>query len=134
MRFASSEALRKALRIAAPTVEGPLNKYHAKTVVIDGIKFRSKAEGTRYCELRVLERAGAIKDLELQPSFVLAPGVTLNGVKKRSLRYIADFSYVDVSTGHRVVEDVKGDITPMYRAKQHLLKHIHGIEVKEIKR
>jgi hypothetical protein len=38
------------------------NKYRAQPVVIDGIRFASKKEGARYLELKLLERAGKIKN------------------------------------------------------------------------
>lgn len=49
------------------------NKYHNKKVIIDGIKFASKLEATRYTELKLLENKGIIKDLVLQPSYTLIP-------------------------------------------------------------
>ncbi|MGP1455872.1 MAG: DUF1064 domain-containing protein [Treponema sp.] len=38
---------------------------------VDGITFDSMAEMNRYLELKQLERAGIITDLELQPKFLL---------------------------------------------------------------
>jgi len=46
------------------------------------------------------------------------------------LRYFADFMYSDIKTGKIVVEDVKGVITPLFRVKQHLMKSVHGIDVR----
>lgn len=40
------------------------HKYHAKPTTVDGIRFASKAEARRYSELRLLEKAGEIKNLE----------------------------------------------------------------------
>jgi len=45
------------------------NKYHNQPVTIDGIRFASKREGKRYSELKLLEQAGSITDLKLQPRF-----------------------------------------------------------------
>ncbi len=113
------------------------SKYGAEPTVVDGIAFPSKLEARRFAELKLLLRAGEIRDLVLQPRFVLAPGVVLGGRKKPPLRYTADFSYVDVKTGATVVEDTKGGkatATEAYRMRIHLLKHVHGIEVVEVKR
>lgn len=41
-------------------------KYNNKKVVYDNIKFDSKKEMIRYTELKLLEKAKKIKDLELQ--------------------------------------------------------------------
>ena len=55
------------------------NKYGARKTVIDGITFDSKREAIRYQELKLLERAGEIKDLELQPKYILQPKYCKNG-------------------------------------------------------
>jgi hypothetical protein len=109
------------------------NKMHAEKTVVNGVEFASKAEARRFNHLKVLERAGRIKDLQLQPVFVLAPAVVLDGRKKPALRYVADFSYVDLATCKRVIEDVKGMATPVYRIKRHLMKTVLGLEVKEVR-
>ena len=49
------------------------NKYRAKKVSIDGNSFDSKREAERYTELKLLLRAGKIKNLERQKEFVLIP-------------------------------------------------------------
>lgn len=48
-------------------------KYHNKKVTIDNITFMSKKEVNRYKKLKLLEKAGCIKDLKLQPAFLLIP-------------------------------------------------------------
>jgi hypothetical protein len=108
-------------------------KYQNEKVTVLGIKFDSKKESLRYQELLLMVRAGEITDLKLQPVFVLAPSVVINGRKKPELKYIADFSYMEA--GYLMVEDVKSEYTktlPVYRIKAHLMKHIHGIEITEI--
>ena len=110
--------------------------YINKKVVIDGIKFDSKKEARRYQALLLLQRAGEISDLELQPKFELVKGVKFSGDAraKPAVRYFADFAYTDVLTGERIVGDVKSPVTkekPYYKMKRHLMLAIHGIEVKE---
>ena len=100
-----------------------MSKYRAVKVVIDGIKFDSKKEGARYNQLKLLERAGKIKDLKLQPRFDLI----INDCKCGF--YKADFDYVE--NGKRVIEDVKGMKTPVYNLKKKLIKAIYGIEIFE---
>jgi len=112
-------------------------KYGNKKVMIDGIKFDSKKESRRYRELKLLERAGEIKDLEIQPKFSLVKGVKFTGDNraKPDLRYFADFAYTDARTGDRVVEDVKSVATKestVYKMKRHMMLAIHGIEVREV--
>lgn len=106
-----------------------MNKFGAIKTVVGGIKFDSKAEARRYSQLVLLERAGFISRLERQAVYVLLPAVVLGGRKKPAMKYIADFQYFDAKTKQTIVEDVKGVITPLFRAKQHLMKHIHEIEV-----
>ena len=71
------------------------NKYRNTKTELDGIVFDSKKEADRYAELRMLERAGTIKKLELQPKFLICKGVVWNGRKQRDRYYIADFKYYD---------------------------------------
>lgn len=107
-------------------------KYRNKKVDWDGEKFDSKAELKRFMELRILQRAGHISDLERQPSFVLAPKVTIAGKTVRSLIYCADFAYVDKHRKH-IIEDVKGMLTPMYKVKRHLMKALLNLDILETK-
>ncbi len=83
-------------------------KYGNRKTVIDGIKFDSKAEAERYKESRLMERAKLIKNLDLQPEFLLQDKFKYNGKTERAVKYIADFKYFDVAKGVYVVEDVKG--------------------------
>ena len=98
-------------------------KYHNKKVEVDGIKFDSKAEARRYQELRLLERAGKIKDLKCQPHFLLQDKFTYKGKTERKVEYIADFSYQEYTDDTKqlvrnVVEDVKGVKTEAYKLKR----------------
>lgn len=117
-------------------------KYGNKAVIIDGIKFQSKKEANRYCELKLLERAGKIKDLELQKTFELIPTqrepdtITKTGkvkqgkVIERSCCYIADFVYKE--NGQLIVEDTKGMRTEVYKIKKKLMLYVYGIKIREI--
>ena len=104
-------------------------KYGNKKTEVDGITFDSKAEARRYGQLKLLERTGAIQCLTLQPVFVLIPSVTIQSRKRPAIKYKADFQYIE--DGRPVVEDVKGMRTPVYNLKRHLMKHVHGIEIRE---
>jgi len=101
---------------------------------IDGIKFDSKKEGRRYCELKLLLKTGEITDLELQKPFVLIPSQKLlSGKTERPCKYIADFVFK--RDGEVVAEDVKGMKTgsayALFVIKRKLMKLIHDIEVHE---
>ncbi len=98
-----------------------MSKYNAKRCVVQGITFASQKEGKRYQELLVIEKAGWIKDLVLQPQFYLQEAFRdSSGRKWRPIVYVADFQYW--SDGARVVEDVKGMKTPAYRIKAKLFR------------
>lgn len=105
------------------------SKYGNKKVVIDNITFDSKKEGERYRQLKMLERAGKVSNLVLQPSFELVPAVTLDGKVKRALVYVADFAYMEADD--HIVEDVKGMKTDVYIIKKHLMKAVHNISIRE---
>lgn len=99
-----------------------MSKYRAKKIVIDGISFDSKREGNRYCELKLLEKAGKIKDLQLQHQFELQPSFKKNGKTIRAITYVADFTYLDLEKMRIVVEDVKGFKTDVYMLKRKLFE------------
>lgn len=69
-------------------------------------RFDSVKEYHRCQELRTLERAHRISNLQLQTPFLLAPAFTdKEGKKHRASIYRADFTYEEA--GQEVVEDVK---------------------------
>jgi len=107
-----------------------MRKYRNVPVVVDGIRFDSKKESRRYSELKLLEKAGEIQALELQPSFK----IDIN--EKRVCTYKADFEYMDLrGPVERVVEDVKSPPTrknSTYRLKKKLVEAVYGIEIREI--
>lgn len=108
-----------------------MSKYHSRKITRDGMTFDSMKEYRRYCELLLLERAGAITDLQRQVKFELIPAQRIDGkVAERACSYVADFVYQE--NGKRVVEDTKGVKTKDYIIKRKLMLHIHGIRVKEV--
>jgi|TARA_R110000751_G_scaffold16815_1_gene52810 hypothetical protein len=107
-----------------------MNKYRNIPVVIDGIRFASKAEGRRYSELKLLEKAGEISKLELQPRYkIIVEGILI-------CTYVADFKFEQRHKSgmfFTVVEDVKGILTPIYKLKKKLVKAVCGVDIKEVK-
>jgi len=91
--------------------------------------YASKREANRAAELELLERMGKIRELYKQPRFQLLKGT--DG-KDRGVWYVADFSYWDCERQVRVIEDVKGFLTPVYKLKKKLMKFFHNIEVTEV--
>lgn len=106
--------------------QGKRSKYGSRKALVDGILFDSGKEAGRYCQLKLMERAGIIIDLQLQVAYELNPGGT------HSLRYIADFVYIITDGNLQIVEDAKGFRTKDYRKKKRLMKKVHGIEIKEV--
>lgn len=123
----AEKARDELLRVQAP---GPRSSRHkAKRVEIDGRSFASKAEGSRYLELRRREALGLIRELELQPRFPLV----VAGIKCAD--YVADFSYLDGGTGELVVEDVKGKgapLEPIFKLKRRLVEALYPFTVRII--
>lgn len=101
------------------------HKFGAKRTEVDGILFHSKAEATRYAELKILERLGKVRDIQLQPKFPLYVGSVKIAV------YIADFAYT-TEAGERVVEDVKGMKTQVYAIKKKLFEALYPMRINEV--
>lgn len=98
------------------------NKYGARKTVLDGMIFDSQAEARRYSELKLLEKAGEIKDLRRQVAF----SCVVNG--KEVCKYLADFTYTQ--DGRSVAEDVKGVETALFRLKSKLVDACLGVKIK----
>lgn len=110
-------------------------KYRNQRIVDkDGQKFDSKAEHKFWCHLLIRQRAGEIFNLERQVVYEIIPAVVLGGKRRAARKYIADMRWNEGSkTGPVVVADVKGAVTAEYSIKRHLMAHVHGIEIVEIR-
>lgn len=97
------------------------SKYRNQKIIIDGHEFPSKKEGNRYLELKLLQRAGEISNLELQPKFILQESFKKKGKTYREIFYIADFKYIE--NGQVVVEDTKGVETETFKLKHKLFEY-----------
>ena len=126
-----------------------MSKYHAKKVTYDGYTFDSKKEANRYRELRLLEKAGVVTELELQKRYELIPaqyesypryGKKGNRLKdgqkcvEKAVYYLADFDYCQ--DGKHIVEDVKGykgsTAYAVFALKRKWMLYRYGIKIKEI--
>ncbi len=117
-------------------------KYHSKKITRDGITFDSVKEYRRFCELSLLEKAGAITDLKRQVEFILIPaqrepdtiGVRGGIIKGKTIEhkcsYVADFVYTE--NGKQIVEDTKGFRTKDYILKRKMMLYFHGIRIREV--
>lgn len=95
-----------------------MTKYSAiRTECCAGHTHDSKSEAKRCDTLNALQKSGNITGLEQQPEFP----VEING--KRVCTYKADFAYFVADC--RIVEDVKGMLTPVYRLKKKLVEALH---------
>lgn len=108
-----------------------MSKYHSRKTEIDGILFDSAKEANRYCELKLLIRAGEISDLYLQPTFILQEDFDKNERHYRAITYKADFQYRQ--NGKWVIEDTKGFKTEVYKIKKKLFEKVFpDYTIKEI--
>lgn len=102
------------------------SKYGSRKHEVDGIQFHSKKEAARYGIIRIMELAGEITDLELQPVFL----IQIEG--KKIAKYFADFRYR--KDGKVVIEDVKSPATRLkasYRLKKKLVEAQFSITILE---
>ena len=104
------------------------NKYGAVKTEVDGIVFDSKKEARRYTELKAMEKAGEITNLQRQKRYTLQPAFELNGKKIREIAYISDFEYDDKDGQHHTV-DVKGKILPVFKIKAKLFAYKFRYEI-----
>lgn len=109
-----------------------MSKYGARKTMVDGYKFDSAAEARYYSQLKLLKRAGKIRDFILQPRYVLLDGYRhpQTGRKVQGVTYVADF-LVTLPDGSQEVIDVKGVRTEAYKIKKKLFESKYGIPIKE---
>ena len=127
-----------------------MNKYHNKKVTsYDGIQHDSKKEARRWCELKLLQKAGKISELQRQVEFELIPAqyetyerYSKKGEKladgmrtvERKCCYRADFVYTE--NGQRVVEDTKGykrgSAYAIFAIKRKLMLYVHKVRIREV--
>jgi hypothetical protein len=103
----------------------------------DGIVFDSTVEYQRYLELKLLQHAGEIRDLECHPSFELQRSFRIDGKTERAIKYTADFQYIERE--RVVVEEVKSAHTRTDRAysirrRLFIYKYRDNVEFREVVR
>ena len=107
------------------------SKYRSRKVTIDGVTYDSLKEYHRFCDLKLMQRAGIITGLQRQVKYELLPTQRINGkVIERPVNYYADFVYK--MDRQLVVEDVKGYKTPEYVIKRKLMLSVYGIQIHEV--
>lgn len=115
------------------------NKFNAQKTDVGGIVFASRKEARRYSELLQLQKAGAIRNLELQPviKFSVDGRPVLSRSKRypngRQLFYRGDFRYIDAAGECVVIEDAKGFRTKEFIIKKAFVEAMFpGLKVREI--
>jgi hypothetical protein len=110
--------------ISAPKKTGA--KFGNVWTEVDGIKFQSKAEANYYGKLKILLRAGKIKDFKRQVVY----RIVVNSVFICSYR--CDF-LIFYNNGTHSIIDVKGEATEnlyVFQIKKKLLFACYGITLK----
>ena len=102
-------------------------KYKNTIVKIAGVKVAdSKKEYKRELELKLLEKAGLVKNLQKQVKFQLLDSFKDSfGQNEQGISYKADFVYLCLETNRLICEDVKSAMTaklPVYIMKRKLFK------------
>lgn len=118
-----------------------VKNIQATKTVIDDIEFASKFEAERYAELKWLEIAGEIHNLQTHVKFLLENGDVkvreLRGSKIRS--YTVDFLYAEQTDSPEapyrlVAEDTKGITTPVASLRISIFKALYPhIDMRVIK-
>ena len=104
--------------------KGPA-KYRNEKVEYNGMKFDSKGELNRWCELVLLQKSGVINELYRQIRFC----VQEKQGKTRGIYWVPDFCYFQ-SDGQAVIEDFKSEITAKqasFRMKVKLCKEKYPV-------
>ena len=99
------------------------NKYNAKKVKYNGIKFDSAFELDCWQYLEQLAKEDKISNLQRQIKFELLPANSLY----RALNYVADFTFY---VGDKyIVADAKGLVLPEFKIKQKIFFDKYGNQI-----
>lgn len=122
-------------------------KYGNEPVTVDGVRYDGKMECRRHMFLRALEAAGEISGLRYHVRYELIPAITEEEVVRmktkektvvrtvqKARHYEADFVYTVAKTGEEVVEDFKGQETPLFKFKAALFRHVYGKPIRIVKK
>lgn len=96
------------------------SKYGNKRQTIDGISFDSKKEADYYLHLKLMKKAGQIKDFKRQVSFDLFAWVDNNAMPNQREKigtHRVDF-LVENTDGSQEVREVKGFATSLWDYKR----------------
>jgi len=117
-----------ALKAQDTEKEAKPAKYFNVKTELHGATFDSQKEAGRFQELLWMQRAGLVRNIELQPRYDLI----VNG--KKCGFYKGDFRYEEIATGNTVVEDVKHPKTrtATYALKKRLIKALYDIDIVEV--
>lgn len=96
-------------------------KYHNIKIKTPDGTFDSKKEYQEWCQLKLLQKAGIIKDLERQKEFQLIPSIYTETETLKKTSYYADFFYFDTTLGAWIARDTKGFQTETYKLKKKLM-------------
>lgn len=89
---------------------------------LNGYTFDSDIEYKFYVYLLSQQENGVVKDIKLQPKFVLQEKYEKYGKKILPIYYIADFQ-VEYTNGDIVIFDVKGMVTPEFKLKRKIFDY-----------
>lgn len=92
------------------------NKYHNTQIVIDGVRYDSKKEYERHCELILLEKSGVISNLRFHDK-----KDTIILQDKPLITYEPDFCYEE--NKEFIIEDLKGFQTKEFKLKKKMIIH-----------
>lgn len=91
-------------------------KYNAQPVVIDGIRFASKAEGAYYMLIR-----NKPQKITMQEPFEIISAFKINGKRYSARKYKPDFCFYDGDQLVKVVDVKGGNATLTADAKMRML-------------
>lgn len=100
------------------------HKYGARKTIVDGIKFDSQLEAKYYYHLMTLKQLDQVKEIELQPEFLIQDKKKYKGETIRRIVYKLDFKVV-YNDGYTEYIDVKGMTTPVSQLKLKLVKGMY---------
>ena len=107
-----------------------MTKYRNKKLTTPDGTFDSQREYKRWCELKLLQKAGKISQLQRQVKYVLIPRQKRDdGTFERPVTYTLDFEYFE--DGRTRAEDSKGCRTQQGILRRKMMLHFHGISVRE---
>lgn len=127
--------MRRLLAEQAPTLPARRNKFGNIPVIVDGVRYPSKAQARRHGKLKLAAAHGVIHGFVEEVSIRLPGGdrIRLDSLVNEPTPYTCRACGAENVIPALILEDVKGTIAKEWEVKRRALEAALGIKIRIVK-